>query len=325
VGIDEALALSAAMTGFFTSRPAWRTVPADLRLAVERCAGGSVVASRDVHGGMSPGPAAALSLDTGLQVFVKAMNRTVNAGSHQLYRREAAALRVMPLGAPAARLVGVVEIGDWIVLITHLVPGLVAGPPWTTPAIRAVADACAELRSFPAPDGVPPVLERLPDLDGWAALAADPGGLTPWEVRHVERLAAAAAGWRSWTRGRQLTHLDIRCDNAIVDMAGRTAVLVDWGYCAAGAPWLDRALLAADVMGAGHVAGPEAARRRAWELLADQPAEASRFVIAQAGMWRRNSTLPAHPGMPTHRAWQRTRAAALQPLLEDLLAGPGAP
>ena len=43
---------------------------------------------------MSPGPAAVLCLDTGLQVFVKAIDRTVNAGSHQLYRQEAAALRV---------------------------------------------------------------------------------------------------------------------------------------------------------------------------------------------------------------------------------------
>ena len=93
-GIDGAPEVPPAVTGSFTSRPAWRTAPADLRLGVERCAGGSVVAARDVHGGMSPGPAAVLCLDTGLQVFVKAIDRTVNAGSHQLYRQEAAALRV---------------------------------------------------------------------------------------------------------------------------------------------------------------------------------------------------------------------------------------
>ncbi|SNS77846.1 hypothetical protein SAMN05421812_101755 [Asanoa hainanensis] len=87
----------------------------------------------------------------------------------------------------------------------------------------------------------------------------------------------------------------------------------------AGAPWLDAALLAADVVAAGHLDGPATARREALRLLADEPPEAARFVIAQAGMWRRNSTLPPHPGLPTHRAWQRARAAALEPLLADLL------
>jgi aminoglycoside phosphotransferase (APT) family kinase protein len=143
--------------------------------------------------------------------------------------------------------------------------------------------------------------------------------LTTWEKRHVDRLANATLGWRHWTKGHHLTHQDIRCDNALIDPSHGEAVLVDWGYASVGARWLDQALLAADVMAAGHTDGPETARRQVLAMLADQPTAASRFVIAQAGMWRRNSTLPAHPGMPTHRLWQQTRANALQPLLEDLL------
>src|SRR4051812_38137247 len=45
---------------------------------------------------------------------------------------------------------------------------------------------------------------------------------------------------------------------------------------AAGAPWLDRALLAADVMAVGHLDGPETARSQALGLLTDQAVEASR-------------------------------------------------
>ncbi len=304
----------------FTTRPSWRTVPPVVTRAVEECVESPVVAFSDVHGGMTPGPAATLSLRNGALVFVKATSRGVNARSYQLYQQEAAVLAVMPTGVPAARLRGVVEVDDWVALVMDRVPGDVAGPPWTAAAVAAVAAACAAVASVPAPVGVPPVLDRLPDLDGWAKLAADPHGLTGWEARHVDRLAAATSGWRAWTGGRLLTHQDIRADNAVIDPTDGSAVLIDWGFGAAGAPCLDRALLAADVVAAGHAEGPEIARRQALDLLISEPAEASRFVIAQAGMWRRNSTLPAHPGMPTHRAWQRARADALQPLIEDLLA-----
>jgi aminoglycoside phosphotransferase (APT) family kinase protein len=308
------------MSAPFTTRPPWPTAPAGLRSAVEERLGSTVVASHDVHGGMSPGPAAVLSLDSGTRVFVKAVSRTVNAGSHQLYEQEATVLKILPDEAPAAALMAVVETGDWIALITTYAPGRAAGPPWTTAAVAAVVEACETLASVAAPAAIPPVIDRLPDLDGWARLAGKPHLLNRWETRHIERLAVATHGWRDWTSGQHLTHQDIRCDNAVIDPAGNTATLVDWGYCSAGARWLDPALLAADVMAAGHADGAEAARRQALDLVTDAPRDASRFVIAQAGMWRSNSTLPAHPGMPTHRAWQRARAAALQPLIEDLLA-----
>ncbi|GAA2913181.1 hypothetical protein Acy02nite_90500 [Actinoplanes cyaneus] len=307
------------MTASFTTRPSWRTVPTVLAGAVEECAG-PITAFCDVHGGMTPGPAATLSLGTGDAVFVKAMSRTVNARSHELYRQEAAVLSVMPADVPAARLRGVAEIDDWIALVLDRAPGAAAGPPWTTAAVQSVARACAAVARAAVPAGVPPVLERLPDLDGWAKLAVQPRDLTGWEARHIDRLAAATVGWRDWTVGQLLTHQDIRSDNAIVNPEDGVAVLVDWGSGAAGAAWLDRALLAAHVVAAGHADGPEVAHRQALDLLLGQPAQASRFLIAYAGMWRRNSTLPAHPGMPSHRGWQRARADALQPLIEDLLA-----
>jgi hypothetical protein len=308
------------MTAVFTTRPSWRTAPVRLVRAVEECAGSPVAAFRDVRGGMTPGPAATLSLGNGDAVFVKAISSRVNVRSHELYQQEAAVLRVLPADVPAVRLRGVIDIDDWIALVLDVAPGEVAGRPWTTASVAAVVAACTAVARVMAPAGVPPVLARLPDLDGWVKLAAEPHHLTGWEARHIGRLAAATIGWRDWTAGRWLTHQDIRGDNAVIDPGDGTAVLVDWGFGAAGAPWLGRALLAADIVAAGHAEGPEIARRQALNLLMSQPAEASRFLLAQAGMWRRNSTLPAHPGMPTHRGWQRARADALQPLIEDLLA-----
>lgn len=307
------------MSGF-TSRPAWASAPAEIRRAVEYRVG-VPVAVHDVHGGMSPGPAAVLVLSGGDRVFVKAVSGAVNAGSYRLYQQEAAILAVMPAGLPTTRLRAVVETGDWIALVMDVAAGKAAGPPWTTSSVAAVARACAVLAAVEAPGGLPPVVDGLPNLDGWAEVAAGPRALSDWEHRHIDRLVAATIGWRHWTAGPRLGHLDVRCDNAVVDPVTGRAVLVDWGYGCRAAAWLDRALLAADVVAAGHAEGPGPARRQALDLLADQPAEAARFVIAMAGMWRNNSTLPAHPGMPTHREWQRARATALQPLLASLLAG----
>jgi hypothetical protein len=188
--------------------------------------------------------------------------------------------------------------------------------------------------------------DRLPDLNGWAKLAADPGGptepggsgeplerpgpgtLDEWETAHVDRLAEWSADWRVWTAGDRITHLDLRGDNALIDPHSGRATLIDWGYFCAAAPGLDLGLLAVDVVAAGHADGPVAALRAATTVLAAAPPEAVRLVVAAAGMWRRNHTPPPHPGMPAHRAWQRERYRALRPLLDAILAGqirPGGP
>jgi hypothetical protein len=182
-----------------------------------------------------------------------------------------------------------------------------------TESVGAVAQACQRTADHEAPEGIPPVLERLPDLDGWAAV--DP--TDEWEKKHVPELAALVTGWREWTAGSVLVHEDIRCDNAIVQ--GDQATLVDWAYCSAGARWLDRAHLAVDIVGSGHVDGVDVAVRQAMKLLVRCPSEAARYVVAITGMWRRNSTLPDYPALPTFRRWQKRRAIALRPLLEEVI------
>lgn len=62
-------------------------------------------------------------------------------------------------------------------------------------------------------------------------------------------------------------------------------MLLDWAYAAAGAPWIDPAQLAADVVATGHALGQQAATDRAYRLQRSLPPEASRFVVGLAGMW----------------------------------------
>jgi hypothetical protein len=55
----------------FTPRAPWAETPEPVRIAV--ALGAAIAGHTDLHGGMSPGPAAGLRLAVGRQVFVKAV------------------------------------------------------------------------------------------------------------------------------------------------------------------------------------------------------------------------------------------------------------
>jgi hypothetical protein len=302
-----------AMRNGFPERPSWLGATESLRRAVDEVCGSPATGARDVHGGMTPGPAAVLDLADGRQVFVKAVPEAAT-GSCRLYQREAVALRALPAGAPAPALIGHATAGGWFALVMTAVAGEIAGPPWTDRGARLVAAACAVSGSLRAPGAVPPVADLLVDLDGWERLPD--GQLDEWDREHAATMARRASGWREWTAGPFLVHQDVRADNALI--GNGTATLVDWSFCCAGASWLDRARLAADIVAAGHSGGAGAAVRAAREILRTLPAPAPGWVIALAGMWRYRSTLPPPAGLPALRAWQAARARALRPLLEEL-------
>lgn len=310
----------AGETGGFAQRPSWVSAPIKLRRQVELICGSGVVGSTDVHGGMSPGPAAILGLDDGRRVFVKAVSGQASVGSHRAYMREAATLAAMPAQAPAPTLVGSADVDGWLALVMTVADGEPAGPPWTSSGIRLVASACEAIAVIPAPSSVPMICDLLTDLDGWHKLAGgDAGRLDEWEHSHATALARLAAGWQDWTVGETLVHQDVRADNAVVDHAAGRATLVDWSFGCSGADWLDRARLAADVVCAGHQDGQSVALRAAVGILDLLPPGSARFVAALAGMWRYRSTLPALPGHPSLRRWQYERALAVRPLLAAVI------
>lgn len=296
------------MSGF-TVRPPWGSLPLDVRLAVDAALGAPVRAAQDVHGGMSPGPAALLDLADGRRVFAKASSAAVNETTVALYRRELNVLAVLPRGTPAPTLVAAVETAGWLAVVTTAVPG--ASPPgWHRTAVSATLAALDALPA--APQQLTSLRTVAPALDGWADLAA---GRVPaqdaWESSNAAALAQVESGWEDWTGGDRLTHADLRTDNLVLTPDG-TAVLVDWAYGCAAAAWVDRALLAGDIAAGGRT-------QAAVDLLATLPDGAARLVVADAGMLRRNSTRPPHPGLPTFRSWQRARYQALRPLLEAVV------
>jgi hypothetical protein len=287
-----------------------------VRAAVAEALGATIVGHTDLHGGMSPGPAVGLRLSDGRQVFVKAVSAEVRAHNHAMIRQESAILDVLPVSVPAPRRLATVELGPWVALATTWAAGATPAS-WTDASIAAVAQACRTANGHRAPDTLPPVAERIFDFDGWTRLL-EIGAGDEWEAAHAEPAAEVVAGWQRWTAGDALVHRDMRLDNTTVD-AG-SAVLLDWAYAAAGAPWIDLAQLAADVVATGHALGRQAATDRAYRLLRTLPPEASRFVVGLAGMWCVRAATVPDTVMPGISAWRRARSAALRPLVARLIA-----
>ncbi len=320
LAVSEPAAAQPASAGF-TVRPPWAQAPQHLRRTVHTVIAnrlGPVRRERDVHGGMSPGPAVVLEAGFGrvtARVFVKAVSSSASQASYGYYRDEASALRDLPDTVPRPELVDVVHSGDWIALILDHVPGQAAGPPWTPDSIRRTDAALEIVASHRAPATVPPIADLARDLDGWERVSpfAD-----RWERERAGRLAEAAGGWARWTIGDSTVHQDVRADNVLVSHDG--AVLVDWSFCCAGSGVLDRARLAADIVCSGHSGGPVVARAAARAILNRTGETGWRFLIALAGMWRIRSTYPVDPIMPTMRRWQYHRSIALRPLIDEWLA-----
>jgi phosphotransferase family enzyme len=303
----------------FTSRAAWADTPEPVRTAVADALGAPIAGHTDLHGGMSPGPAAGLRLTDGRRVFVKAVSADVRAHNHMMILQEAAILDALPVSVPAPRRLATVEHGPWAALVTTWAPG-VTEASWSDASTVAVAQACRAASGHRAPSALPPVARRLFDFDGWTRLLAHGAG-DDWEAAHAGPAADVVAGWERWTAGDALVHRDIRLDNTTVELDEGSAVLLDWAYAAAGAPWIDLAQLAADVVATGHVRGRQAATDRAYRLLRTLPTEASRFVVGLAGMWRiRAAVVPDTAVMPSISRWRRARSAALRPLVARLIA-----
>jgi hypothetical protein len=97
-----------------------------------------------------------------------------------------------------------------------------------------------------------------------------------------------------------------------------SVVFVDWPWGSLGPAWLDRALLALNVL----VHGGDGDRILA--ELAD-PGAAADLIVALIGYFLDRARQPAPPGLPTVRAFQRFQADALLPWLRYQVGPPAHP
>jgi hypothetical protein len=125
-------------------RLGWGDLPGSVRRAVEEILGGTVVEAVSQSGGFSPGSADRVRTAGGRRAFVKAVSAARNEHSPRLHRREAAITAALPPGAPAPKLLGTHDDGDWVALVLSDVER--RHPSWTDPAdVAAVRAVLADL------------------------------------------------------------------------------------------------------------------------------------------------------------------------------------
>jgi len=298
-----------------TTRAGWADVPRALVRVLERSLGAVVVAHEDVRvgpAGAAPGPVAAfLDLDDGRRVHADAVAAATDPRLADRLEREAIVLALLPASVPHARLQAGAGREDWVALVREALPHDDLGPPWRSQGIGAARDVIEATAAHVAPAGLPVAAEHVQDLDAWAALASGAAHrLDAAEQAMLPALVAMSDGWRRWSAGDRLVHLDPRCENLVG--RGDDVRLVGWASASRGAAWTDSALLALDVVVSGHVGGPRTAVDLATGILAGLPYEATRFVVARAGSLRLRAL--AAPEASADRS-----AAAARALLERVV------
>ena len=293
-------------------RIAWWDVPAEVRAAVEEHLGAPVTSATTADGGFSPGAAAVVEASNGERAFVKAVGSMLNEGSVELHRREAASMQVLPAELPLAPLRYVHDTGTWVALVFDVVDGRTPHQPWRMTELGLVLDAVGRVASTPAPDALAPfevVHESL--FTGWRDLASGDGidVVDEWSRANVERFAEIESQWPASSRGDAIVHSDVRADNALLGRDG--AVLVDWAHAARGAPWIDLLLMAPSVelFGGPSVIDLWSTQSAGCGADRDDADAVTTMVASLAGFLLHRSTLPAPPGLPTIREFQRAQAA----------------
>ena len=305
------------MTQTARVRIGWLALPEVVRARAEEIIdGGRVTEAESQSGGFSAGSADRVVTESGKRAFVKAVSRSLNERSVVLAQQEMRITAALPAHAPVPRLLGAFDHGEWAVLVLEDVDGAQPRTPWVESDIDAAVTALADLADAltPAPlEGLSAAADLLADdFAGWDKIAAaPPADLDPWVAAHLDVLRAASArGLAAIGTGETLVHCDIRADNMLIRPDGRV-VVVDWPWGCVGPEWLDRLLLGFDI--AANGGDPS----RAVEGI--DPAVVLDVFAGIAGLFESIWRLPAPPGIPTVRAFQRTQAAALRPWLRERL------
>ena len=141
----------------------------------------------------------------------------------------------------------------------------------------------------------------------WSHLQFDGGQHPdPWVGRNLNRLVEAEAGTPAVLAGDTLLHLDLRGDNML--MTGDGVVIVDWPHARVGAPWID-AIGFAPSVALERGPDPEALVARFDAVRNADPAHVTLGVIAIAGFFTYQGSLPPVEGLPGLRAFQEAQGA----------------
>jgi Ser/Thr protein kinase RdoA (MazF antagonist) len=307
-------------------RIGWHDLPGEVRAAAEGIIGAPVIAAESQPGGFSPGTADRVRTADGRRAFVKAVSPAQNEHSPGMHRQEARVTAALPATAPAPRLLGWHDDSDWVLLVLEDIEGRHPRTPWTRDELERVLAALGEMAAVLTPSPVPDLNRAAASLAhhfaGWYRIAADPPPeLDPWVAAHLDELCPLADRGLAALDGQTLVHLDIRADNLLLGPDGRVTV-VDWPSACLGPAWLDTLMLLinarlfgdrdSDALLAHHTAHTGAKQEDMTAVLA-----------GLAAFFTDAARLPAPPGLPTLRDFQRVQADAVISWLRERLGRSG--
>jgi hypothetical protein len=230
-----------------------------------------------VAAGQNCDVALTLRLADGRAVFLKGVDGV--SRRMRWLRNEIAAGELAPGVAP-----GVVfheDVGSWLVVGFEHVTGRAASLAPGSADLPLIASTVDRIGAMAAP-GLRPLSERWRDTGLWHRVAElAPDAVTDWDVD-------AATAWADQipelVHGDRLVHTDLHSEQFLVN--GEQVHVIDWGWPATGAPWVDTAFLVMRLIGMGHEpAAAEAWARTvpSWSALPSDTITA--FAVHVAGLW----------------------------------------
>lgn len=178
------------------------------------------------------------------------------------------------------------DIDDWLVVGFDCASGRPANLAPGSPDLPTVALTLERISAIEAP-----ALRSLQDrwTSSWWGKIADerPKGIGTWDLSELvkwEKKATEAVA------GNRLLHTDLHADQFILGLNGEAHV-IDWGWPARGATWVDSAFLVLRLIGSGHRPGDAerwAATHTPWATATEDDITA--FAVYVAGLWNYKAT-----------------------------------
>lgn len=241
-------------------RPGLHALPPAVTASVEAELGAPIVSAASAGGGFTSGFASLVTAANGRELFVKAAGPDTPI-IHRSYTRERQINAALPAGLPAPRLEFAAEVEEWVVLGFEAVRGKAPALPMGPGELDVMLDAWARAAELLVPvseafraAGIRTLYEDAGDqFLGFTAMAAGDEPvveLPAYALSRLDVLASLEQGLHPAVAADAVTHGDLRPDNMI--LAGDRALICDWNWPAAAAPWFDTVFLLITAYGDGH-------------------------------------------------------------------------
>lgn len=271
----------------------WKDMPQPVRAAVQRYTG-PVTETTDIAGGKNSDIALVLRDRRGRTVFLKGV---IGVSRRMRWLRNEITAGKIAVGV-APTVLFHADVDGWLVVGFEHVPGRAVSLSPGSPDLSLVASVMEKISRIPALE-LRPLRDRWRVTDWWNKIAEEaPTAVDGWNVAEMSRWASLVP---ELVDGDRLLHTDLHGDQFRIGPSGDVHV-IDWGFPAAGAAWVDIAFLVLRLVEAGHRPDDAEVWARSQACFAGvKCATLSAFSAYVAGLWSYWAITDDVPGA-AHRA-----------------------